>query len=113
MGQYRQPGQMSTDTMWWHYNLGNVRDRRFSDIWQDCSDPLMNGLKQQPRSVGGRCECTHFAICTSNTRVRAQQLTGDPWQEDPGCYLDDDEIGASGKCAAREGHPRIPIRRSA
>jgi hypothetical protein len=25
--------------------------------------------------------------------VRAQQLTGDPWAEDPGCYLEDAEIG--------------------
>ena len=28
--------------------------------------------------------------------MRAQQVTGDPWAEDPGCYLDDDEIGATG-----------------
>ena len=107
-------GNVHPDTMWWHYNLGNVRDRRFSDIWQDCSDPLMNGLKQQPRSVGGRCgECTYFAICNGNTRVRAQQLTGDPWQEDPGCYLDDDEIGASGTAPRVKVTPWIPIRRSA
>ncbi|MDH5206404.1 MAG: heme d1 biosynthesis radical SAM protein NirJ, partial [Hylemonella sp.] len=39
--------------------------------------------------------CTHFAICGGNTRVRAQQVTGDPWAEDPGCYLDDAEIGAT------------------
>ena len=25
--------------------------------------------------------------------MRAQQLTGDAWAEDPGCYLRDDEIG--------------------
>jgi hypothetical protein len=34
-----------------------------------------------------------LAICGGNTRVRAQQVTGDPWAEDPGCYLTDDEIG--------------------
>jgi len=27
--------------------------------------------------------------------VRAQQLTGDPWEEDPGCYLTDAEIGVA------------------
>jgi MoaA/NifB/PqqE/SkfB family radical SAM enzyme len=32
-------------------------------------------------------------ICGGNTRVRAQQLTGNPWAEDPGCYLDDAELG--------------------
>jgi len=25
--------------------------------------------------------------------VRAQQLSGNPWAADPGCYLDDEEIG--------------------
>jgi len=27
--------------------------------------------------------------------VRAQQLTGNFWFEDPGCYLTDDEVGAA------------------
>ena len=54
----------------------------------------MAGLKQHPRTVKGRCgECTYFAICNGNTRVRAQQTTGDAWAEDPGCYLSDEEIG--------------------
>ena len=86
-------GNVHPDTMWWHHTLGNVRERRFADIWQDVSDPLMAGLKQSPRPVQGRCaRCAHLAICNGNTRVRAQQLTGDPWAEDPGCYLTDEEI---------------------
>ena len=88
-------GNVHPDTMWWHHTLGNVRERPFSAIWNDISDPLMAGLKRSPRIVGGRCGvCRHFAICGGNTRVRAHQLTGDPWAEDPGCYLTDDEIGA-------------------
>ncbi|MGQ0522892.1 MAG: heme d1 biosynthesis radical SAM protein NirJ [Betaproteobacteria bacterium] len=87
-------GNVHPDTMWWHYSLGNVRDRRFSEIWADTRDPLMAGLKARPRCVKGRCGgCRYFDICGGNTRVRAQQLTGDPWQEDPGCYLTDEEIG--------------------
>jgi radical SAM protein with 4Fe4S-binding SPASM domain len=71
-----------------------VRERPFSEIWRDTSDPLMAGLKQQPRPVGGRCgACRYLDICGGNTRVRAQQLTGDPWAEDPACYLTDEEIG--------------------
>ncbi len=89
-------GNIHPDTFWWDYNLGNVRERRFSDVWQDTSDPLMAGLKASPRQVGGRCgQCQYFNICNGNTRVRAYQLTGDPWVEDPACYLDDDEIGVS------------------
>ena len=97
-------GNVHPDTMWWHRGLGNVRQRPFSAIWQDLSDPLMAGLKQHPRPVTGRCgACRYLAICNGNTRVRAEQLTGDPWAEDPGCYLTDDEIGASGQ------GPRIEV----
>lgn len=89
-------GDVHPDTMWWHHSLGNVRQRVFSQIWPDTSDPLMAGLKTQPRPVEGRCAaCVHLTLCGGNTRVRAQQVTGNPWAEDPGCYLDDDEIGLS------------------
>lgn len=87
-------GNVHPDTYWWHYALGNVRERPFSQIWSDLSDPILAGLRAQPRAIKGRCaHCRHFAICGGNTRVRALQLTGDPWQEDPACYLSDEEIG--------------------
>jgi heme d1 biosynthesis radical SAM protein NirJ len=86
-------GNVHPDTFWWHYSLGNVRERRFSDIWQDTSDPIMRGLKEKPRKIKGRCgKCRYFNICGGNTRVRALQLTGDPWAEDPACYLTESEI---------------------
>ncbi len=87
-------GNVHPDTMWWNYNLGNVLERPFSEIWMDTSDPLMAGLKRFPRQIGGRCAlCNGRDICGGNTRTRAFQLTGDPWWEDPGCYLDDEELG--------------------
>jgi len=86
-------GRVHPDTMWWHYDLGNVKERPFSEIWQDTSDPIMAGLKQHPRPVTGRCgSCAYLDICNGNTRVRALQLTDDPWSEDPACYLNDEEI---------------------
>ena len=90
-------GKVHPDTMWWDYSIGNVRDRPFSEIWQDLSDPLMAGLKARPRPLEGRCaECSYLGICGGNSRTRAWQLTGNPWAEDPGCYLSDDEIGVAG-----------------
>lgn len=90
-------GVVHPDTMWWHHDLGNVKDRPFSEIWSDTSDPIMAGLKASPRQIKGRCgECSQFAICGGNTRVRAQRLTGDAWEEDPACYLSDAEIGVVG-----------------
>ena len=98
-------GNVHPDTFWWHYDLGNVRKRPFSEIWRDTSDPIMAGLKQHPRPLKGRCgACAYRDICGGNTRVRALQLTGDPWQEDPGCYLTDAEIGVT------DGGDRVQMR---
>ena len=78
------------------------------------ADPLMAGLKAQPRPVDGRCAaCAHLAICGGNTRVRAQQVTGDPWAEDPGCYLDDEEIGAAPAARACAVEPPFAVKRGA
>ncbi len=104
-------GNVHPDTMWWDYTLGNVRERSFADIWADTSDPLMAGLKARPRPLEGRCAaCAERAICGGNSRTRAWQLTGNPWAEDPGCYLTDAEIGVSDMPARVEV---TPYRRSA
>lgn len=82
------------DTMWWDYTIGNIKSRLFSDIWMDTSDPLMAGLKLESRPVEGRCaNCNYLNICGGNSRTRAWQLTGNFWAEDPGCYLNNNEIG--------------------
>jgi cytochrome c553 len=44
--------------------------------------------------------------------VRAQQLTGDAWAEDPGCYLDDEEIGVVPSASELTVTPHITIRRA-
>jgi heme d1 biosynthesis radical SAM protein NirJ len=107
-------GNVHPDTMWWNHTLGNVRQRKFSEIWMDTSDPLMAGLKASPRQIKGRCgDCAYFDVCGGNTRVRAMQLTGDPWEEDPACYLTDEEIGLSTENGPRERvqlKPYIKIR---
>jgi len=96
-------GEVHPDTFWWHYGLGNVRQRPFSAIWPDTSDPIMKGLKAAPRLIKGRCgSCRYFNICGGNTRVRALQLTGDPWAEDPACYLTDAEIKHNNVSGSKE-----------
>src|SRR5690606_21130768 len=89
-------GIVHPDTMWWHEPLGNVRERPFGEIWNDPSNALLTGLREHPRKVGGRCgACRYLGICNGSSRVRAEQITGDVWAEDPGCYLDDAEIGVT------------------
>ncbi len=89
-------GVVHPDTYWSGYAVGNVRERPFSAIWQDASEPMLAVLRTRPRPLKGRCgACAHKSVCGGNTRIRALQLTGDPWAADPACYLSDAEIGLS------------------
>jgi len=89
-------GGVHPDSFWWDYTLGSVRERPFSEIWRDHSDPLMAGLNAEHRPLRGRCgTCDFVSVCNGNTRVRAHRATGDFWAEDPGCYLTDSEIRES------------------
>jgi heme d1 biosynthesis radical SAM protein NirJ len=87
-------GVVHPDTYWSDYAIDSVRNRPFSVIWEDLSDPMLAGLRMTPRPLKGRCgACAFKAVCGGNTRIRALQLTGDPWEADPACYLGDAEIG--------------------
>lgn len=87
-------GNVHPDQFWWHYSLGNVRQRKFGDIWMDISEPLMRGLKDRKGLLRGRCgQCQHLDLCNGNLRVRGEAVFGDVWAEDPACYLTDLEIG--------------------
>ncbi len=90
-------GSVHADQFWRHYSFGNVRERKFSEIWRDTSDPLMAGLKNRKpliKAHGDRCaRCKWFDLCNGNLRVRAEAVYNDIWADDPACYLTEDEIG--------------------
>lgn len=86
-------GAVHADQFWRHYSFGSVRERKFSEIWTDLSNPLMKQLKDKKLYVKGRCaDCKWLGICGGNFRVRAEAATGDLWSCDPACYLTDAEI---------------------
>ncbi|MBC8418018.1 MAG: 12,18-didecarboxysiroheme deacetylase [Desulfobacteraceae bacterium] len=86
-------GAVHADQFWRHYSFGNVRERPFSEIWSDLSNPLMAKLKEKKRHIKGRCAgCRWLDVCAGNFRVRAEAVTGDIWAADPACYLTDEEI---------------------
>lgn len=86
-------GSVHADQFWRHYSFGNIRERPFSEIWGDLSDPIMKQLKDKKLHVQGRCaKCRWLDVCAGNFRVRAEAATGDLWAPDPACYLTDQEI---------------------
>lgn len=86
-------GEVHADQFWRNISFGNVRERPFSEIWQDESNDLMAKLKDKKSFVKGRCAaCRWLDVCGGNFRCRAEAVYGDVWAEDPACYLTDEEI---------------------
>ena len=86
-------GKVHPDTYWSDYTVGSVKTTPFSALWTG-DDAMLASLRQRPRPLKGRCgDCAFKAVCGGNTRIRALQVSGDPWAEDPACYLSNAEIG--------------------
>ncbi len=90
-------GSVHADQFWRHYSFGNVKERKFSEIWTDTGNELMKGLKNRKALIkanADRCaRCKWFDICNGNFRVRAEAIYGNVWADDPACYLTKEEIG--------------------
>ena len=90
-------GNVHYDQFSWHYNCGNVRDKFFSAIWSEASDPRLALLRDRRAHLPRRCrDCRFVSVCNGNLRTRAEAATGDWLGFDPGCYLTDREIRPPG-----------------
>ena len=85
-------GFVHPDQFWRHYSLGNIRERRFSEIWTDNNEPLLQALRNRKDHLGGKCsQCRFLEVCNGNLRVRAEAIYSDIWASDPACYLTQQE----------------------
>lgn len=86
-------GDVHPDQFWREKILGNIKDRPFSEIWTDSTNEFLMKMKDKKSHVKGRCAgCKWLDVCGGNFRARAESIKGDPWDQDPACYLTDDEI---------------------
>ena len=86
-------GDVYPDQFWRNKVLGNVLEKPFSEIWDDPANAFLQQIKDKKNHVAGRCQrCRWLDVCAGNFRARAEAATGDPWGEDPACYLTDEEI---------------------
>jgi len=94
IGQVDNLGFVHADQFTQNHTFGNVRERKFGEIWTDLSNPILAGLKDRKPLLKGRCAaCKWLAVCNGNFRARAEAVSGDFWESDPACYLTDEEIG--------------------
>jgi len=93
-------GNVHPCQFWGHLTLGNVKERKFSEIWRDTDSEIMNALRHKQDHLKGRCgACDRRAIC-GGCRIRAEAVTGDMWEADPACYLTDEETAGASTCAS-------------
>ena len=93
-GEVDPLGNVHPDQFTQYYTFGNVREKKFGDIWSSAEHPILRGLKDRKKLLKGRCAaCRFLDNCNGNFRTRADAVTGDYWQSDPACYLTDEEIG--------------------
>ncbi len=86
-------GDVYPDQFWRNQVLGNVLVNPFPAIWDNAENDFLMKLKDKKNHVQGRCRaCRWLDVCAGNFRARAEATTGDPWAEDPACYLSDKEI---------------------
>ncbi|MGM0395831.1 MAG: putative heme d1 biosynthesis radical SAM protein NirJ1 [Bacillota bacterium] len=87
-------GDVHPDQFTQHHTFGNIREAKFSEIWESTDNPILNGLRNRKELLNGRCsQCKWLEICNGNLRARGESVNGDFWESDPACYLTDSEIG--------------------
>lgn len=93
-------GFVHPDQFTQHHIVGNIRERKFSEIWTDPHVSLLEGLRNRKEKLRGRCaSCKWLSCCNGNFRARAEGAFSDYWEHDPACYLTDEEIGVAVEAA--------------
>jgi len=86
-------GEVYPDQFWRSRPVGNVRQRKFSEIWSSSADGLLQQLRNRKQYLQGRCaRCRFLDVCNGNLRARAEAAGNGIWGDDPACYLTDEEI---------------------
>ncbi|MFZ2492216.1 MAG: radical SAM protein [Thermoanaerobaculia bacterium] len=94
-------GFVHPDQFTQHHIVGNIRERKFSEIWTDKHVSLLEGLRNRKEKLRGRCaDCKWLDCCNGNFRARAEGAFSDYWEHDPACYLTDEEIGIAAEVTA-------------
>lgn len=74
----------------WEKRLGNIREKSLLQVISE--NPLISALRERPRKVSGKCGICVFKEICGGFRARADQVFGNPFYEDPACYLSKEEI---------------------
>ena len=88
-------GSVYPDQFWRNYSLGNIKDRTFTQIWTDTTNPVLIKLRNKTQFADKRClACKYFDLCKGNFRFTGQDPADENWRNEPACYLTDEQISS-------------------
>jgi MoaA/NifB/PqqE/SkfB family radical SAM enzyme len=84
-------GNVRACQRWGHVILGNVRKRKFSEIWRNTNSALLEQLRREPALFQGKfAPCIHNEVCRGR-RICADAASGDVRARAPDCCLTEEE----------------------
>ncbi len=92
-------GNVHPCQFWSDLTLGNVRERKFSEIWNDlqANDGILARLRAKPEQLNGQCsKCSKNRLC-GGCRIRAS-VDGDIWGDDPACFWSETSKKEANEC---------------
>jgi radical SAM protein with 4Fe4S-binding SPASM domain len=70
------------------FRIGSVRERKFSEIWNDPDNIVLNQFRKKKEVLTGRCRtCSYHDLCGGGCRVRAYHEANDFTAVDPFCFI--------------------------
>jgi len=68
------------------FKIGNIRERKFSELWNDSENPVLAAFREKTKFLKGKCgTCVYKDLCGGGCRIRAYAQYDDIWAEDPLC----------------------------
>jgi radical SAM protein with 4Fe4S-binding SPASM domain len=86
-------GNVHLSQFWLTEKIGNVREEKFSRIWNDNSNPILKYLREKVREeLEGKCGVCPVKDLCGGFRPRAYAYTVKINSSDPLCYINQDDM---------------------
>ena len=86
-------GDIYADQFWRNYPIGNIKEESFKRLWAGESDCVLKKLRDKSNFADAGClKCRWFDLCKGNFRFLGPDPDDSQWQNEPACYLRDEEI---------------------
>jgi len=86
-------GNVYPDQFWSNYQLGNIKEKSFRNIWQNPTERVLKKLRNKTEFADQKCKkCRWFDYCKGNFRFLAANPAENNWLLEPACCLTEEEI---------------------